>query len=175
VATLDGVIHLAHPRPQDTRVMTETFSLSGVMTAKNPISWITEAKTLLRSGGPGAHHRSRYSIWAKFVDQVVPSAAALKDAAAAAKDKVPPTSNGFGTLAEAGWSVQHPIAGVRNHAAGGLAMARCGSRLMLLSQPQAGGPLFLSVGDYGEGKPARAVKRKAMKRKTITRKHSRKR
>lgn len=172
-ATLDGVIHLAHPQPQGAQVMTETFSLSGIMTPKNPVSWVTQAKAGLRSAGRGAQHRSRFSIWARFLDQPKPSAATLKDAAAAAKAKAPLTSNGFGTLAEAGWSVQQPIARVRNHAAGGLAMARVGARLMLLSQPKAGGPLHLSVGEYGRAKPRRAaVKRKARKRKAVKRRSS---
>lgn len=167
-ATLDGVIHFAHAQPGDARVMTETFSLGGILTPKNPVSWITEAKARLRSVGPARQHRSRYSIWAQFVDQ--PGSGVMKQAITEAKEKAPPTSNGFGTLAEAGWSLQQPIARLRNHGGGGLAMARCGERLMLLSQPQAGGQIYLSVGDYGTEKPRVAAKRKTTKRKVMRRK-----
>jgi len=172
-ATLDGIIHLVHPGPQESRVVTEMFSLSGIMTPKNPVSWITQAKARTRSGGPGAQHRSRYSIWAKFVTQPVPSGD--DDAGADEKKKAPPTSNGFGTLAEAGWSAPRPIAGVRSHGAGGLAMTRCGARLMLLSQPRAGGPVYLSVGGYEQATPRRAAQRAAKARKASVRGRGRKR
>jgi hypothetical protein len=89
----------------------------------------------------GEHH-SRFSIWRRFLDKQTASATA----AAPDPDKRP-TSNGFGTLAEAGWSLQHPIARVRQ-AGGAFAMARLGERLMLLSQRRKGGPLTLSIGAY---------------------------
>jgi hypothetical protein len=59
-------------------------------------------------------------------------------------------SNGYGTLAQGGWTLQAPVAGVTN--AGALAMARFGERLALLSQPAAGGPLQLTLGAYAKGK-----------------------
>jgi hypothetical protein len=178
-ATLDGVIHLAHPQPTGPQVMTETFSLSGIMTPKNPIAWITEAQAGQRTG---ARHRSRYSIWARFLDRAVTAAggvaavgAAAAQDAAALKDKKPPTSNGFGTLAEAGWSVQHPIRKVSNNAAGGLVMARLGSRLVLLSQPRQDGKIRLSVGGYIDaGSRRSAGKPKARGVKAAVRKPSRK-
>ena len=104
-ATLDGVIHLAHPGVTDPRVLTETFSLSGILTPAKPISYGSAE---------------------------------------------PETSNGYGTLAEAGWSLQRPIRGVTHHPAGGLAMARCGEQLALLFQPGAHGRLWMSLGSYGE-------------------------
>jgi hypothetical protein len=144
-ACLDGVIHLA-----------ETLSLSGVMTPKNPVSWVTEAKTMLRSDVPAAQQRSRFSIWAKFVGQGARDLTAVQSDAASSAPPARQTSNGFGTLAEAGWSVQYPIAQVRNHAGGGLAMARLDRRLVLLSQPKPGGQLYVSFGEYIETKPGRA-------------------
>lgn len=100
-ATLDGVIHLAHANVNAPQVMTETFSLSGMLTPQNVV-----------------------------------------DVAASATG----TSNGWGTLAEAGWTLQTPIEGVAN--AGALSMARFGSQLALLFQPTAGGAVHLLLGGY---------------------------
>lgn len=133
-ATLDGVIHLAHPRPKDPQVVTEAFALSGVMTPANPVSWITAAQAAKRSLRAGT--RSRYSIWSRFLNPVDPNGPKQERT----------TSNGFGTLAEAGWSLQEPIHDVRT--AEILAMARFGTRLALLSQPKPGGNLRLNVGEY---------------------------
>lgn len=55
-------------------------------------------------------------------------------------------SNGYGTLAQAGWMQQVPMAGVAN--AGAMAMARFGERLALLSQPSAGAALQLTIGGH---------------------------
>ena len=101
VATLDGVVHLAHPGVRGPQVWAERFSLSGILTPKNPVSYATEATG---------------------------------------------TSNGFGTLAQAGWTIQLPIPGVAN--TGAMTMARFGSQLALLFQPSAGGVLRMSVGEY---------------------------
>jgi len=38
-ATLDGVLHLVHPGPGNPQLMTESFSLSGVMTPGKPVSY----------------------------------------------------------------------------------------------------------------------------------------
>lgn len=66
-ATLDGVLHLAHPGVNNDLMLTEEFSIHGVMTPELPISYDPkETKT---------------------------------------------TNTGYGTLAEAGWSVQKPING----------------------------------------------------------------
>lgn len=59
-------------------------------------------------------------------------------------------SNGYGTLAQGGWTLQAPVAGLTN--AGAMAMARFGERLALLSQPAAGGPLQLTLGAYAAAK-----------------------
>jgi hypothetical protein len=56
------------------------------------------------------------------------------------------TSKGYGTLVQAGWTRQQPIAGVQN--AGAMAMARFGPQLALLFQPRAGGALAITLGAY---------------------------
>jgi hypothetical protein len=56
------------------------------------------------------------------------------------------TSNGYGTLAQAGWSRQLPIPGVES--AGAMTMSRAGDQLALLFQPAAGGPLRMTLGGY---------------------------
>ena len=56
-------------------------------------------------------------------------------------------NNGFGTLAEAGWSRQKPIPGTRWHA-GELALARAGNELALLSRARPGDPVELRIGRY---------------------------
>ena len=38
-ATLDGVIHLAHATPQGDQLVTETLSISGLLTPKLPVSY----------------------------------------------------------------------------------------------------------------------------------------
>ncbi len=103
-ATLDGVIHLIHPEASGARVLTESFSLSGILTPKNPVSYGSTDED--------------------------------------------PTSNGYGTLAQAGWSQQRAIDDAYCHPAGGLAIARVGSRLALLFQPEDDGRLYMVVGEY---------------------------
>lgn len=61
-------------------------------------------------------------------------------------DQVATASNGWGTMAEAGWSLQVPIPGIEY--GNGLTMARFGEKIALLSQPSAGGVVTLSVGRY---------------------------
>jgi hypothetical protein len=39
VTTLDGVMHLVHPGPDNPLLLTETFSLAGVMTPSQPVSY----------------------------------------------------------------------------------------------------------------------------------------
>ena len=104
-ATLDGVIHLAHPGLSNPLVLTETFSISGVMTAAKPVSYNkSDEKT---------------------------------------------TSNGYGTLAQAGWSAQRGIPGLYSHESNSaMAMARSGSALAVLSQSGAGGGVRMCVGRY---------------------------
>ena len=58
----------------------------------------------------------------------------------------PGTSFGYGTLAEAGWTKQEPIAGVQN--SGAMAMARVGSEVALLFQPEKNGPVRMCRGKY---------------------------
>ncbi|CAM2008703.1 alkaline phosphatase family protein [Acanthopleuribacter pedis] len=66
-ATLDGVIHLIHPGRANTQLLTESFSLSGIMTPKLAISYAASDETT--------------------------------------------TSNGYGSLAQAGWSHQTAVPG----------------------------------------------------------------
>jgi hypothetical protein len=101
-ATLEGVIHLAHPGVSNPLVLTEEFSVSGIMTAEKPVSYKqSDAKT---------------------------------------------TSNGYGTLAEAGWSTQRPINGVYNHSGGAMAMAHLGPEMILAFQPDASGQVHMCIG-----------------------------
>ncbi len=75
IATLDGVMHLVHPGVSNPLLLTETFSISGVMTPAKPVSY---------------------------------------------KNAAPDVNNGFGTLAEAGWSHQSPIFDARCETGGAL-------------------------------------------------------
>jgi hypothetical protein len=103
-ATLDGVIHLTHPRPDDAHLQSQTFSISGILTPLQPVSY--------NAGATG-------------------------------------NSNGFGTLAEAGWSRQVTIEGASVASGGSLAMARAGSELFLLFQQESGGAVQMIAGGYG--------------------------
>ena len=58
------------------------------------------------------------------------------------------TSNGYGTVAEAGWSAPDPIAGARWDGGEILAMARRGAELVLLHQPGPGCAVLISSGRY---------------------------
>lgn len=103
-ATLHGVIHLVHPGPGNPQLTTETFSIAGLMTPSQPVSY-------------------------KQADS-------------------PTASNGFGTLAEAGWSLQTPIFGARCAAGGALTMTRAGNEILLLTRSAAGAPVELRIGRY---------------------------
>jgi hypothetical protein len=58
------------------------------------------------------------------------------------------TSNGYGTLAEVGWSVPRPIMGTRWDGGVVLAMARRSAELVLLHQPGPGCAVLSSSGRY---------------------------
>jgi hypothetical protein len=107
-ATLDGVLHLAHPTPDHPLVLSATLSIAGLMTPAKPVSY-------------------------KSADQAT-------------------VSDGFGTLAEAGWSTQVPVHGALVAPGGALAMSRTGGpgALALLFQPQQGGDVWLCMGAYSE-------------------------
>ncbi|MGA9994542.1 MAG: alkaline phosphatase family protein [Pyrinomonadaceae bacterium] len=100
--TLEGVIHLAHPGVSNPLVLTEEFSVSGVMTAEKPVSY--------------------------------------------KKSDEKKTSNGYGTLAEAGWSAQKPVNGVYNHSGGAMAMAHLESEVILAFQPDTSGQIYICTG-----------------------------
>ncbi len=103
-ATLDGVLHLVHPGAANSLLLTETFSIAGLMTPSQPVSY-----------------KSR-------------SAAN--------------SSNGFGTLAEAGWSKQAALFGSRCGARGALALGRADGQIVLLSRAEAGSAVEIRVGRY---------------------------
>jgi hypothetical protein len=103
IATLDGVMHLVHPGPSNSLLLTETFSISGVMTPAKPVSY-------------------------KNADKDV--------------------NNGFGTLAEAGWSHQSPIFEARCEPGGALAMGRAGRQILLAYRAGPGSRVQLLEGQY---------------------------
>ncbi|MFT4554025.1 MAG: hypothetical protein ACI9S8_002670 [Chlamydiales bacterium] len=102
VAELDGVMHLMHNNPTNAELMTETFSIAGVMTAKLKISYNASDQNT--------------------------------------------TSNGYGTVAEAGWSVQTPIKAISNK--GDLAIARYKNSLITAFQGNDKGQICLCKGSY---------------------------
>lgn len=102
-ATLDGVIHLAHPGTHNPQVLTETFSLSGIMTPKNQVDYHSSASNV---------------------------------------------SNGYGTLAEAGWSIQEQLHDSTVHNSGGLSMCSVSSRLALIFQLEARQHARICIGAY---------------------------
>ncbi len=101
-ATLDGVVHLVHPGAENPQVLTETFSISGLMTPKLPISYNASDKTT--------------------------------------------TSNGYGTLAQAGWSEQVPITGVF-HEGSCLAATKSEDSLVIAFRTRSG-RLASCIGKY---------------------------
>jgi hypothetical protein len=103
-ATLDGVLHLVHAGAESPALITETFSVAGLLTPKNPVSY--QSKDYLN------------------------------------------TNDGFGTLAQAGWSRPATIYGAFCPPSGALAMGRAGDELVLLFQREAGGPVQMCVGRY---------------------------
>ena len=104
ITTLDGVMHLVHPGAGNPLLLTETFSIAGVMTPSQPVSYKSN------------------------------------DSATA--------SNGFGTLAEAGWSRQQPIFDASCQPGGAIAMGRAGDEILLLHRASAGAPAQLHAGRY---------------------------
>ncbi|HTR85267.1 MAG TPA: alkaline phosphatase family protein [Reyranella sp.] len=105
LATLDGVMHLVHPGPGNPLLLSETFSISGLMTPAKPVSY-------------------------KNADKDV--------------------NNGFGTLAEAGWTRQAPIFEAQCGPGGALAMGRAGRQVLLLYRVGATSPVWLIEGQYGQ-------------------------
>jgi len=88
LAELDGVLHLVHPGNSQNQLLTETFSVAGILTPLKPVSY---------KASDGAT-----------------------------------TSNGYGTLAEAGWGQQTTIHDTHIDNKGGLTMARMDNKLILL-------------------------------------------
>ena len=104
-ATLDGVIHLAHTSLNEPRIFTETFSISGVLTPKLPISY--------------------------------------------RKSDTKETSNGYGTLAQAGWSEQMLLEGVYNETGDPMVMCRFGEEIVLIYGGRENGHFRICQGGYG--------------------------
>lgn len=102
-ASLDGVIHFIHRAAKDSTLCSTTFSISGVLTSQNPVSY--------KQSGTGL-------------------------------------SNGYGTLAEAGWSRRVPVSNLPVDASSAMTLARAGSELVLLWQERSGAPLHLIAGGY---------------------------
>jgi hypothetical protein len=107
IVTLDGVMHLVHPGISNPLLLTETFSLSGLMTPLKPVSYKSP-----------------------HVD----------------------VSNGFGTLAEAGWSRQSPIFEARCGPGGALTMGRAGQQILLRYRTGAASPVWLHEKRYVQKK-----------------------
>ncbi|MBL8684615.1 MAG: phosphoesterase [Myxococcales bacterium] len=103
-ATLDGVLHLVYPAVEGSTLRETTFSLSGLLTPKNPISY--------------------------------------------KKSETDRASNGFGTLAEAGWSKPETLHGARCRADGAIAIGRSDGALHLLVREHKGATVELRVGRY---------------------------
>lgn len=99
IATLDGVMHLVHPGAGKPLLLTEMFSIAGVMTPSQP-------------------------VLSKSTDSAT-------------------ASNGFGTLAEAGWSQQSPLFDARSGPGGALAMGRAGNQVLLHCRASTGSALRL--------------------------------
>lgn len=99
--TLNGVLHLLHTGLNYSQILTETFSLHGVMTPALPISYDP------------------------------------------ALEKT--TNNGYGTLAEAGWSEQKPLTGL--FTSGALAAAAFQESAWILTQDKEG-TVSLTQGGY---------------------------
>ncbi|HXH93255.1 MAG TPA: alkaline phosphatase family protein [Thermoanaerobaculia bacterium] len=102
-ASLDGVIHFIHRAAKDSILCSTTFSISGVLTPQNPVSY--------KQSGTGL-------------------------------------SNGYGTLAEAGWSRRAQVSGLPVEGSSAMALARAGRDLVLLWQERSGSPLHLTSGRY---------------------------
>ena len=107
-ATLDGVIHLAHNNFDNAQLVSETFSISGLLTPANPVSY-DPAKTKT-------------------------------------------TSNGYGTMAQAGWSGQSAINGVFRDSETPLAIAKLNKQLWLFYQPLDADAVCMCSGLYSSVK-----------------------
>ncbi|MEJ2415624.1 MAG: alkaline phosphatase family protein [Exilibacterium sp.] len=103
-ATLDGVIHLLHNGPNNTQLLSETFSLSGTLTPVNPVSY-----------NPAKNGT---------------------------------TSNGYGTLLEAGWSRPVCVSNVFRGSHTPLTVARLREQLWLFYQPLDTQTIYACSGFY---------------------------
>ena len=65
-----------------------------------------------------------------------------------AESNLTTTSNGYGTLAQAGWTEQAPLGSTTHGGSVGLAMASITYSAVLLSVPAAGGHVTMTLGCY---------------------------
>ena len=102
-ATLDGVLRLVHPGVNNNLLLTEEFSIHGILTPKLPVSY-----------DPSPEYANT-------------------------------TNDGYGTLAEAGWSVQNPINGAHMSKVATMATVD-GEMVLLYDNPE--GHLDMVRGSY---------------------------
>lgn len=107
VAEMDGVIYLVHNNPGNFQLLSESFSISGLLTPKLPVSY---------------------------------------DAA-----KATVTSNGYGTMAEAGWTEQKAVNGVFRKASADLVMSSFKNKIYLFFKPENGSGVHVVEG-FATGK-----------------------
>ena len=128
-AALDGVIHFAHPSPDMDQVQTETFSIAGVMTPLKKVDYRATTKSA--------------SAFATLAEDISSRQTGIDNPKSSQA-----TNNGFGTLAEAGWSQQKAIDGVEVSSGNAMSMTRVGSTLALLFQPPGSKNILISRGGY---------------------------
>lgn len=104
-AVLDGVLHLVHNICGSNQLVTETFSIPGLLTPEKAVSYDAKLQTT--------------------------------------------TSNGYGTLAEAGWSKPQSLNLVVREPDSALSLSRFKDQLWLTYEHD--GELYRTVGEYVEG------------------------
>lgn len=104
-AVLDGVLHLVHNICGSKQLVTETFSIPGLLTPEKPVSYDADKQTT--------------------------------------------TSNGYGTLAQAGWSKPQSLNLVVREPDSAMCLARFKQQLWLTYQHEDG--LYRAIGEYIEG------------------------
>lgn len=103
-ATLDGVVHLLHNNSGSRQLVTETFSLGGILTPRNPVSYDPQQNDT--------------------------------------------TSNGYGTMYEAGWSQQQAVPGILRAPDSPMTVAQFNGALWLFYQGVEGGDIQVCRAGY---------------------------
>lgn len=104
IVELDGTLHLVHTGVANRELITERFSIPGILTPKLRVSYNSREDNT--------------------------------------------TSNGYGTLAEAGWTTPEPIDHTWIAQGGALTAAAVDGAIVLLGQAEPGGALQIWVGGY---------------------------